>query len=704
MNDHQESVFTDSYSTILPQRHPPSNGRRFLISIAVTILTCLALTFLHALPSSTKRKLWETFVYLTPSLFIYLMEFRSRRSQRGGPGDVGFRRKDFGNQQAKSEALHRILGLDDSPVATAVQRARRLSGLDKVLGASNLRPAGLGNWDNSCYQNSIIQSLASLPSFDKYLAQNVERMSSDHAKTTHDALRDIIGRLNHLGNEGRRLWTPSVLKSMNSWQQQDAQEYFSRIIDEVDREISKVVMEKSAGLGFRRVEDVGNMQTVYRQNSCQGLLAQRVGCTRCGYTEGLSLLPFTCLTVNLRPKWEQDIRGCLDDYTALESIEGVECTKCTVLRTKASLEQILLNVDTGDASKPQGPADTAPASDLRSTVTERLKVINEICDIGDFSDPGIYKKCNISGKSRVSSTKSKQAVVARAPTDLVIHVNRSIFDASGIQRKNHARVNFPLQLDLGKWCLGSAGVRRDHMMLETWSASPADSMLPKSSAEQLSTNKLYQLRAVITHYGGHENGHYIAYRKRPSNSEAVVIYTKDAKRREDTWYCFSDDMVSPVSEDDILSQGGVFMLFYEAVSQTEKKAYVQVPSVADSTTATHRQRVPAASSTDSEVTPLQRGTSATDNTESGAIQSPHCVEPSSEFDYSTTSLLIEKLSSPLAESDSHSKPVMQPEPARFSSASVAPVMRTAGALSPNSGKGRRPSNISIHSPSFVTAS
>jgi ubiquitin carboxyl-terminal hydrolase 1 len=615
---------------------------------------------------------------------------------------VGFQRRDFGNQQAKSEALQRMFGFDDDSVGTAVQRARRLSGLDKVLGASILRPAGLGNWDNSCYQNSIIQSLASLPLFDKYLAHNVENMSSNDARSTHDALRNIIGRLNHSDNEGRRLWTPSVLKSMNSWQQQDAQEYFSRIIDEVDREIAKFAKHQTTELGFRHAADNDKMPMMWQQNPCQGLLAQRVGCTRCGYTEGLSLLPFTCLTVNLGPHWEHNIQDCLDDYTALESIEGVECTKCTILRTKASLEQVLLNVDVNRASKPGATADSTSMSTLRNTVTERLKVINEVCDAGDFSDSGLYKKCNISAKSRVSSTKSKQAIVARAPHDLVIHVNRSIFDASGMQRKNHARVHFPIHLDIGKWCLGSDSVPAGQEVLENWNTSPTDSMLPKSGAGQLGISKSYRLQAVITHYGGHENGHYIAYRRRTSNRQGLETLTTDAKKSEESWYRFSDDVVSPVSEDHVLSQGGVFMLFYEATSETGKQSHAPAPKVADGSTTSHREASLAVSTAKTEATEVEDAIAEAVDNEPESAQPDPSIIPSSKVDSPTTSPVVIEPCLPLIELDAKSNPIVQPEPARVQS--VAPLMRTAGALSPNSGEGRRSSNISIHSPSFITAS
>jgi ubiquitin carboxyl-terminal hydrolase 1 len=52
----------------------------------------------------------------------------------------------------------------------------------------------------------------------------------------------------------------------------------------------------------------------------------------------------------------------------------------------------------------------------------------------------------------------------------------------------------------------------------------------------------------VTHHGRHENGHYVAFAKRGKG-----------------WYCFNDEIVTPVSEADVLSRGNVFMLFYEAV-------------------------------------------------------------------------------------------------------------------------------------------
>lgn len=56
----------------------------------------------------------------------------------------------------------------------------------------------------------------------------------------------------------------------------------------------------------------------------------------------------------------------------------------------------------------------------------------------------------------------------------------------------------------------------------------------------------YSLRSVIVHYGTHNYGHYIAFRK-----------------HRGFWWRISDETVYIVDEAEVLSTPGVFMLFYE---------------------------------------------------------------------------------------------------------------------------------------------
>ena len=542
--------------------------------------------------------IWNCLVYIVPSRLIFALDVWLQNS--GGREGQGEEHKPGARgHAAKSQVMRRMLGLDGAGVLTTLQRARGLSGLSSSIKAQSADSLpGLGNWDNSCYQNSILQGLASLPSLSNFLNQSGHRAG---AHSTKDALLELMEKLNDPSNMGHRIWTPPALKNMSSWQQQDAQEYYSKVLDEVERDVAQAAKVRPGNIGLKvmaslildgskdqaecKVDDVKKVKSTNSEkpssfdkipdellsfiarNPLEGLQAQRVGCLQCGYVEGLSLIPFNCLTVPLGKEWMYDIRACLDDFTALEPINGVECAKCTILRNRQQLERLLAQPPSqilGENVK--GPPGLTEA--LRISFEERLEIVNQALANKDFSDSTLSKKCQIPTKGRVSTTKSRQAVIARPPKALVVHVNRSVFDElSGMQSKNYASVRFPKILDLTPWCLGAhpkeTGKELDE---ETWVVDPAVSMLPDNITEDLATygDCLYQLQAVITHYGRHENGHYICYRKSPHSSKR-----KDDPASEDgeTWWRLSDDEVARTSEEDVLGQGGVFMLFYERLEQ-----------------------------------------------------------------------------------------------------------------------------------------
>ena len=481
-------------------------------------------------------------------------------------------------------------------------------------------PPGLGNFDNSCYQNSVIQGLASLPSLRDYLAKNAAEHKSLTAETTSGALLDMISQLNDPEKRGQHFWVRGKLKSMSTFTQQDAQEYYSRILDELDKEVKKVSSSKRRtsvswieAAKSLSLPEVGNTGKESEKNEVEkdksapaeppkmapnpldGLLAQRVGCTTCGYSEGLSLIPFNCITVSLgRNRSGYDIRELLDEYTGLEYIDGVECAKCTLLKLKSTLTPLA-------AAKPESPFAT------------RLQAVQEALEDEDLEDKTLTKTFNIPKKNWVKSEKSKQAVVARAPRSLVLHVNRSIFDETTFrQYKNNAGVSYPSVLDLGNWCLGTqpSGSQQPDIDLEEWPKDPRRSMLAGGDTKETSSFK-YKLRAAVTHFGTHGNGHYVCYRPHPRPASKTV--TKDEEigdeeeekevdeqekatqdegkeegekkeeeredegedvkgedeeegpvLNEDQWWRFSDDTVYAVSEQEA-HQGNVFMLFYERI-------------------------------------------------------------------------------------------------------------------------------------------
>ncbi|KAF1827064.1 cysteine proteinase [Dissoconium aciculare CBS 342.82] len=472
---------------------------------------------------------------------------------------------------AKSEAIREMLGLRGNGkllkslpaarevIGTGVNTIARRKSISAPRAVTSELPSGLGNWDNSCYQNSILQALASLPTLQRWLEGAVLNIGTNAGSSTTGNLQRLVAQLRDAGNNGKHIWTPSKLKNMSSWQQQDAQEYFSKILDEMDKEAKKVnaAMGVKVGLESLNAPEIdyhmrdhdeehsrASKNRRLAHNPLEGWLAQRVMCIRCGASDGYSMIPFNCLTVSLGTGLSYTLENCLDEYTRREDIEGVECRRCTLLHAEEKLRKIVpfKTIMTEPAQNANQSAKLAPAlpQDLQAQVAKRLQAIQEALGRDDYSDKTIKGACQIAQKAFVSSTKSKEAIIGRPPQSLVVHVNRSVFsETTGMLSKNYAHVKYPLQLDLRPWTL-----YRDGPAVE------------------------YRLSAVVVHKGAHENGHYICYRQHPSACARDEIRNPEADEPSDEkWFRLSDADVYNASQSEALnpSAGGVFMLFYERI-------------------------------------------------------------------------------------------------------------------------------------------
>ncbi|KAK2759593.1 ubiquitin hydrolase [Colletotrichum kahawae] len=596
------------------------NEPSVVVSLLALVFTALYSIFgASALPttllSRAGQTLWDIIVWLTPYDALTLLE--------GWLHPPLFPQPMLQNQArthaAKSELLRKILGMDREGGIMGTVSQAGIRGLSSMSGAMmsfkgfSDHPPGLGNLDNSCYQNSILQGLASLKTLPKYLADPVQDPELDRQKVEAvDTLRNLIEDLNSARNYGKTLWTPGSLKNMSTWQQQDAQEYFSKLLDEVDKEIAKVAKathklsgfesdcanddtatsQHSDDSGYQSLSTISKISSASKslRNPLEGLTAQRVACVECGHSDGLSMIPFNCLTLSLNTDGnDHDLYELLDAYAHIESIEGVECGKCTLLKAKRLLTVLL--------DRAAGTTSEEKLKEPRS----RLAAVEEALEEDDFEDKTLTEKCKFPANFKVSSTKTKQAVIARPPQSLAVHMNRSVFDENtGMMYKNSAGIRFPLTLDLGPWCLGSAPkpttgkpvdgsgspALSDASDEEQWLLDPRSSMIAGDKRKSYITGPIYELRAVVTHYGRHENGHYVCYRKFPRNAPPSAGETKDhgeddsdgarSPVRKPTpeddnadvemdWWRLSDESVRKIDEEELLDQHNVFMLFYDCV-------------------------------------------------------------------------------------------------------------------------------------------
>ena len=557
--------------------------QRPLISTSATyisiILCCLPLIY-HILYAFNydipplPQILFNSIVSVIPPRLLYTIEkFQQRRTET--PAVIFIPR----THAAKREAMRRVLGMDKpGGIISAVGQVgvRRLS-VFQGLGGSRKSdaPMGLGNIDNSCYQNSILQGLASLDSFSTYLEGN-RRGEQDVEEGRNDmgfALKELITELNDPSNNGKRRWTPSILKNMNSMQQQDAQEYYSGVLDAIEKEKAK---ELAAAIlpGSLDVKESPKPKVFDSQlpisdfkNPLEGMTGQRVSCKSCGHSDGIPLTPFNCLTVPLARIREQNLQSCLDEYTELEFIEDMNCVKCTLIKFQALMTNLVERTKEATEQRLKAAHEDAKI---------RLDAINEALEDDDYEDKTLREKCKIESKQQVKSTKTRQTVIARPSKSLVIHFNRSVFDEyAGRFVKNYSKLWFPEYLDLSSWCLGSSPSPSSSTAagnVEEWLLNPSQSLVASSQRQSRLKGPLYRIKGVVTHEGHHEDGHYICYRKQPIRSEEEKNETGEREKEvKEQWWRLSDSQVRKAPEEEVFGERNheaIFMLFYECVDES----------------------------------------------------------------------------------------------------------------------------------------
>ncbi|XP_068108746.1 ubiquitin carboxyl-terminal hydrolase 19 isoform X2 [Hyperolius riggenbachi] len=122
---------------------------------------------------------------------------------------------------------------------------------------------------------------------------------------------------------------------------------------------------------------------------------------------------------------------------------------------------------------------------------------------------------------------SKQLMLWRLPNILIIQLKRFSFRTFIWRDKINDLVDFPVRgLDLTTFCIGQ---KEDHQ------------------------RPIYDLYAVINHYGGMIGGHYTAYARLPND--------KNSQRSDVGWRLFDDSTVTTVDESQVVTRYA-YVLFY----------------------------------------------------------------------------------------------------------------------------------------------
>lgn len=216
----------------------------------------------------------------------------------------------------------------------------------------------------------------------------------------------------------------------------------------------------------------------------EGKYESQLQCLTCRYKPKPKEETFCTLTLAVPQVSSTSLNDCFDGIFKTEHIDDFKCANCRLLHARACLE--------AEVARSTSEAFKAQARDSIGKLTHAIET--------DPEEPP--KDIDLGAEKYAPKRKiAKTTRITVFPKILAIHLSRSIYGVGQMTQKNSAKVSFPEQLPLG----GLADQRR------------------------------YRLLGMVTHRGGHNSGHYEAFRRqnapRPpfanaNTFQASKIYSK----------------------------------------------------------------------------------------------------------------------------------------------------------------------------------
>uniref|UniRef100_A0A8H8CKW5 ubiquitinyl hydrolase 1 n=1 Tax=Psilocybe cubensis TaxID=181762 RepID=A0A8H8CKW5_PSICU len=366
----------------------------------------------------------------------------------------------------------------------------------------------------------------------------------------------------------------------NSREHQDAQELFQLVTECIKNETAAVDRESQRDRGIAGVLDLdpttAKAKAKYKEeydvpemkiskNVFDGLTANRRSCVICGYTEAVMHFGFDNWQLAM-PRLATSCRleDCLEDYTRLEILKDCVCRNCTVLATHKRLLQELKSLEDAlenpapsssdmPSSSPQKPKPSNSKKKRYKEVKRMEQRLRKIMEDGRIEDDSLLEGIRL--EKVVSPASTKQAMIARPPPVLALHLNRSVHYGH-YAAKNTIKVIFPEVLDITPYTTSGSlstvptstistppppltpryyqpTIPQIQNTLDSSGASSSGSGDTSASSSHLAPGPkrvrtptpetyapgaqrtIYRLSAVVCHFGQHSFGHYICYRRKP---------------------------------------------------------------------------------------------------------------------------------------------------------------------------------------------
>lgn len=420
---------------------------------------------------------------------------------------------------------------------------------------------GLVNPNVYCFFNSTVQCLGSLTLLAHYLDDTAQMAARWNVATpVTDALRALLVTLN-TPQPHRRAVVPRELTSalahvsqsnglrtlLAAHQQQDAHELCVLLVHALDAELGAVQDARSRAL---RAEAAGLYALIAPSHLVhgrprtqlgapgeraappfRGTIAQRTACGQCGYMEAVRHFSFTDLDLVV-PGAACTLEQCLAAWSQLEQVDWT-CHRCSLCATAASLHDELARWE----ARPPSPRRTQRIARMRAQYKRVAAALQS--GVHESEWEAIDAPDPVPRVRALSPAATKQVLLAAPPPVLVLHLNRSTFSLGAWgASKNGARVFFREYLDMAPFTTGAT--------------LQVDAFQPLSAHNGRAPVR-YRLSGVVTHYGAHNYGHYVCFRRRP----------------DQTWTRLSDEQVHECTLDEVLAQNP-YLLMYERLDAMQR--------------------------------------------------------------------------------------------------------------------------------------